>query len=532
MVDPVLMRSFIAFVLALAAGFGAGCTFYSPTIVDCSVTCTEGSTCPRGTACRNGFCRLESAMGDCACKLGDTRPCGGGRGECKPGTEVCSAERVWSGICVNEGKPGIETCNNKDDNCNGLIDDMVTDLQACSLTLGVCAGAKNRCESGSQLVCEASDYGSNYQADEQRCDGFDNDCDGFTDVKGSSVLSGAASATAAFQLLPVPNGFVLVFTRQQAAMPSELVVARFDEQLMFQRSYVVSRPAPLQYHARSLGDFVYVVTTVDGGVDLTRVNTFSTVADAGLEHFESVPDAGFTSGLRLGVGEQAVSTFLAQDDERARMFIWQLDGGLSQVRDVNTGEAPATVTLNSVNVSDRGHWVIYSAEPSSGDTVRELIRLGDGGVTTPPYYGGVDAELIEWDAGVSATYPYSSSSSSLSGIYYLPELATGSCPTLTTTGLCEVAAAASNFSQEWGAMGAVRTRSGDLRVAMQQRTMGGVEQIVVSTSVPIGSSFSFRSRNLDGGAGVPALVSSSDGAWLIVAWREMTQIRARRVCAP
>lgn len=81
-------------------------------------------------------------------------------------------------------------------------------------------------------------------------------------------------------------------------------------------------------------------------------------------------------------------------------------------------------------------------------------------------------------------------------------------------------------------MAAVRTRSGDLRVAMQQRTMGGVEQVVVATSVPVGSSFSFRSRNLDGGAGVPALVQSADGAWLIVGWREMTSIRARRVCAP
>ena len=81
-------------------------------------------------------------------------------------------------------------------------------------------------------------------------------------------------------------------------------------------------------------------------------------------------------------------------------------------------------------------------------------------------------------------------------------------------------------------MGAVRTRSGELRVAMQQRTMGGVEQVVLSTSVPVGTSFSFRSRNLDGGAGVPAIVSSSDNAWVVVAWREMTQIRARRVCAP
>lgn len=525
MVDPLLrLRPLPAFLAALALGSAAGCSFYSPTVVDCSITCMEGGACPKGTTCRNGFCRLESAQGDCACKLGDTRPCGGGRGECKPGTEVCTAERVWSGVCVNEGRPAAEVCNNKDDNCNGIVDDMVTDLQACALTQGVCAGARNRCESGSQLVCDASDYGPRYQAMELRCDGEDNDCDGFADVRSIALLTSEASPTAPFQMLQLPQGFALVFVRSPMVGPTELVVARFDDALQFQRNQLVSRPAPLAFHARASGDLVYVATTVDGGVGLSRVNTLVTMADAGLERFEVLVDGGYSSGLRLGVGEQAVSTYLAENADRARSVIWQLDGGISRVRDLNAGPGvPATVSLNSCNVSDKGHYVIYSAEDSAGDTVRQLIRLGDGGVWTPPYYGGVESELNEWDAGVSCTYPYSDSNSSLSGIYYLPDL---------TQGVTEVAAAASNLAQQWAAMAAFRTQAGDLQVAMQERVPGAGERIVVGTSLPVGNSFTFRLRNLDGGAGPPGLVNSTDQSWLIVGWREASQIRARKVCAP
>lgn len=526
MVNPLLKRAHgLAFGAALVLGTAAGCSFYSPTIVDCAITCGESGPCPGGTTCRNGFCRLESSMGDCACKLGDTRECGGGRGECKKGTEVCTSERVWSGVCVNEGRPSVEVCNNKDDDCDGLVDDEVTDTQACTLTLGVCAGRKNRCESGAQLVCDASDYGSAYQVAEARCDSLDNDCDGFADVRALSVLTNEASTTAPFQLLAMPQGFSLVYERRPSAGMPELIVARYDEAFVFQRGYVVARPPPAQYQARSLGESVFVATTSDGGVGLTRVNTLL-AGDAGLEGFQPLVDAGFWGGLRLGVGEQAVSTFLADTDgNRARLLVWQFDGGLSQIRDVNVGPGvPPNVTLNSVNLSDRGHFVIYSADDSAGDTVRQLIRLGDGGVWSPPYYGGLDAELHEWDAGVSATYAYSDTNSSLSGVYFLPDL---------TRGLPEVAAAASFLAQQWGAASAFRTQSGDLNVAMQERVPGGGQQIVVGTSVPVSDTFSFRLRNLDGGAGVPAVVASSvEPGWLFVGWRDMTSIRVRKVCAP
>jgi hypothetical protein len=526
MVNPLLKRApALAFGAALVLGVAAGCSFYSPTVVDCAIACGESGSCPGGTKCRDGFCRLESSMGDCACQLGDTRECGGGRGECKKGTEVCTSGRVWSGVCVGEGRPSVEVCNNKDDDCDGLVDDEVTDPQACSLTLGVCAGKKNRCESGAQLVCEASDYGSAYQVAEARCDSLDNDCDGFTDIRALSVMTNEASPTAPFQLLAMPQGFALVYERRPAAGMAELIVARYDEAIVLQRSHVVARPAPGQFWARSLGQSVFVATTSGGGVGLTRVNTLL-AGDAGLEGFEPLVDAGFSRGLRLGVGEQAVSTFLADEGNQARMLIWQFDGGLSQIRDLNSGPGvPASEKLYSVNVSDRGHFVIYSADDDADDGgVRQLTRLGDGRVWAPPYAGDLDAQLHEWDAGVSSTYAYSDTSTSLSGVYFLPDM---------TQGIREVAAAASFLSQQWGAAASFRTPAGDLTLAMQERVPGGGQQIVVGTSVPVGDTFSFRLRNLDGGAGVPAVVASSvEPGWLFVGWRDMTSIRVRKVCAP
>jgi len=58
----------------------------------------------------------------CACKNGDTRPCGSSVGVCKPGTETCDLSGVW-GTCTGAVGPTPETCNSKDDNCNGSVDE-------------------------------------------------------------------------------------------------------------------------------------------------------------------------------------------------------------------------------------------------------------------------------------------------------------------------------------------------------------------------------------------------------------------------
>jgi hypothetical protein len=73
-----------------------------------------------------------------------------------------------------------EVCNGIDDDCDGRTDEDIL-TPRCALTEGVCAGATARCGPHGFLECDATDYGADYEADETRCDGLDNDCDGSTD---------------------------------------------------------------------------------------------------------------------------------------------------------------------------------------------------------------------------------------------------------------------------------------------------------------------------------------------------------------
>jgi len=54
----------------------------------------------------------------------------------------------------------------------------------------VCAGAVEACGGAAGwLACTASEYGTQYEASESRCDGMDNDCDGQVD-EGCSCVNG------------------------------------------------------------------------------------------------------------------------------------------------------------------------------------------------------------------------------------------------------------------------------------------------------------------------------------------------------
>jgi hypothetical protein len=115
---------------------------------------------------------LEKAQ---ECISGKTKPCGSGVGECRLGIQTC-VNYHWSTDCVGEVQPSSEICDSKDNDCNGVVDDGLT--QQCPLQQGVCAGATKTCTAGTWSVC---DYGPNYQSVETACDNLDNDCDGLVD---------------------------------------------------------------------------------------------------------------------------------------------------------------------------------------------------------------------------------------------------------------------------------------------------------------------------------------------------------------
>ncbi|HKU40792.1 MAG TPA: MopE-related protein [Polyangiales bacterium] len=89
--------------------------------------------------------------------------------------------------------PAVETCNAKDDECDLRADEGVVAPTNNCKQQGVCAGTAPVCASG-KFTCR---YGSDYEMEESRCDGKDNDCDGRVDesfpMLGSSCESGVGA---------------------------------------------------------------------------------------------------------------------------------------------------------------------------------------------------------------------------------------------------------------------------------------------------------------------------------------------------
>jgi len=78
--------------------------------------------------------------------------------------------------CVDEVGPAEEVCDNRDNDCNGEVDDDVPGLgQVCGSDVGQCRAGATGCERG-QIVCT----GGQEPVDEL-CNGLDDDCDEETD---------------------------------------------------------------------------------------------------------------------------------------------------------------------------------------------------------------------------------------------------------------------------------------------------------------------------------------------------------------
>ena len=172
----------------------------------CTVPATKGE-CAKGTyvSCASGrpSCVGPKATGElCNGKDDDcdgsadealSQPCytgpGGtvGKGVCRGGTRSCAGGR-WGG-CQGEVVPVAESCNGKDDDCDGKTDEDDPRLAGpCTVPgkKGPCATGKPAC-TGGKLVCNQTNQP---QATETCGNGVDDDCDGLVDGPPCQCMSG------------------------------------------------------------------------------------------------------------------------------------------------------------------------------------------------------------------------------------------------------------------------------------------------------------------------------------------------------
>ncbi|MFA5349393.1 MAG: MopE-related protein, partial [Candidatus Paceibacterota bacterium] len=162
---------------------GAGVCTGNTGIKTCSAGSWIGDTCNPYQGATTEVCDGvldEDCDGlideDCTCTDGDTQPCGAtNQGACEYGTQTCSSGQ-W-GECVGYVGPTTETCDNVDNDCDGAIDEGFNLGEICSVGIGSCLRTGAYVCSGGTSVCSATAG----QPETEICNNADDDCDGMID---------------------------------------------------------------------------------------------------------------------------------------------------------------------------------------------------------------------------------------------------------------------------------------------------------------------------------------------------------------
>jgi hypothetical protein len=160
-------------------GIGIGqCTFGTEVCMGGMLQCTGGT--PPGVEVCNGLDDDCDGVADDN-PMGLGQPCGATEvGECAFGVLVCSG---GAPVCSGEIGPSVEVCDDKDNDCDGVIDDSPVDVGGpCGVGTGVCTPGVEVCLPGGVKMCQGAMGGV-----PEVCNGLDDDCNGIVDDNPSDV---------------------------------------------------------------------------------------------------------------------------------------------------------------------------------------------------------------------------------------------------------------------------------------------------------------------------------------------------------
>ncbi|MGZ3457333.1 MAG: MopE-related protein [Archangium sp.] len=206
------MKAFSSLLCGLLlAVCAAGC--WVPELPDDTVfSCDTDADCAEdGVVClpragQSGYCCkpvAETCNGrddDCDGQTDNLaeEPCYGGppgtlgKGVCKAGKPTCDATTV---VCSGDVQPGTEVCNGLDDDCDGQVDEgfnLQTDMANCGRCGNACNAATELCVDGSCRQFQETSCGNGQDDDRDGLtDCADSDCNGLScNTRGGCVCQG------------------------------------------------------------------------------------------------------------------------------------------------------------------------------------------------------------------------------------------------------------------------------------------------------------------------------------------------------